>query len=223
MSYSFDFTDVWNARADLLWGALATLRLSVLSMVISLALAVVGAFLAVSAHRIVRWLITFYVEAVRNTPFLVQIFLLFFGLPTIGVRFDANQAALLAMSLNGTAYTIEIVRAGIESVDRGQIEAGRALGLRNAAIFRFLILPQALRVTIAPLGSQFILLMLGSSVVSAISANELMSAAQHIASETYRSFEVYAVVAAIYLALSFALSFAFAGLGRLAFGRQGQG
>ena len=102
---------------------------------------------------------------IRNTPFLVQVFLIFFGLPTIGIRLDANTGALIAMVLNGSAYTIEIVRAGIESIGHGQTEAAYALGLSRFRTFRLVVLPQALRVVVPPLGSQFILLMLNSSVV----------------------------------------------------------
>jgi polar amino acid transport system permease protein len=150
----------------------------------------------------------------------VQLFLIFFGLPSIGVRLDANQGALIAMVLNGTAYTIEIVRAGIEAVGHGQIEAGRALGLHGLGVFRLIVLPQALRVVVAPLGSQFILLMLNSSIVSVIAADDLTAAAQDIAGRTFRSFEAYIVVTVIYFALSLVFQGGFAVLERLAFGRK---
>lgn len=217
MSYTFHFGDVWAARAELLQGTLLTLRLSALSMVLSLLLAVVGAFARTSGPRPVRFAVAAYVEFVRNTPFLVQIFVIFFGLPAIGVRLDANVAALIAMVLNGSAYTIEIVRAGIESVGGGQVEAARALGLRGLQAFRLVVLPQALRAVLPPLGSQFILLMLNSSIVSVISAEELTAATQDIASRTFRSFEAYLTAFGIYFLLSLLFSAAFALLGRLAF------
>jgi polar amino acid transport system permease protein len=157
---------------------------------------------------------------IRNTPFLVQMFMIFFGLPTVGVRLDANTGALLAMVLNGSAYTIEIVRAGILSVSHGQVEASTALGLHRLQTFRLVVLPQALRVVLPPLSSQFILLMLNSSVCSAISADELTSAALDIQSRTFRAFEAFIVAAAIYFALSLAFSAAFATIERLAFGRK---
>ena len=131
MDYTFQFADVWNARAELAWGALLTVELSAMAMVLSLILAVIGAFLRISGPKPVRMAIATYVEVIRNTPFLVQIFMLYFGLPTLGIRLDANSGALIALVLNGSAYTIEIVRAGIESIGHGQTEAGMAIGLHR--------------------------------------------------------------------------------------------
>ncbi len=214
MSYDFQFAAVWAARDELAWGALLTLELSAVSMVLSLIIAVLGAFGRTAGPAPLRAAIAAYVEAVRNTPFLVQVFLIFFGLPAIGVRLDANTGALIAMVLNGSAYTIEIVRAGIEAVGHGQVEAAGALGLHRFQVFRLVVLPQALRTIFAPLGSQFILLMLNSSVVSVISADELMAAAQDVQSRTFRSFETYIVVTIIYLALASLFSAVFNGLNR---------
>ena len=214
MSYDFQVAAVWAARDELAWGALLTLELSAVSMVLSLIIAVLGAFGRTAGPAPLRAAIAAYVEAVRNTPFLVQVFLIFFGLPAIGVRLDANTGALIAMVLNGSAYTIEIVRAGIEAVGHGQVEAAGALGLHRFQVFRLVVLPQALRTIFAPLGSQFILLMLNSSVVSVISADELMAAAQDVQSRTFRSFETYIVVTIIYLALASLFSAVFNGLNR---------
>ena len=214
MSYDFQFAAVWAARDELAWGALLTLELSAVSMVLSLIIAVLGAFGRTAGPAPLRAAIAAYVEAVRNTPFLVQVFLIFFGLPAIGVRLDANTGALIAMVLNGSAYTIEIVRAGIEAVGHGQVEAAGALGLHRFQVFRLVVLPQALRTIFAPLASQFILLMLNSSVVSVISADELMAAAQDVQSRTFRSFETYIVVTIIYLALASLFSAVFNGLNR---------
>jgi polar amino acid transport system permease protein len=218
LDYTFHFGAVWDAWPELLDGAIFTVWLSAASMAISLVLAVLGALARTSGPRWLRGLVAAYVELIRNTPFLVQ--LIFFGLPSVGVRLDANQGALIAMVLNGTAYTIEIVRAGIEAVGHGQIEAGRALGLHGLGVFRLIVLPQALRVVVAPLGSQFILLMLNSSIVSVIAADDLTAAAQDIAGRTFRSFEAYIVVTVIYFALSLVFQGGFAVLERLAFGRK---
>jgi polar amino acid transport system permease protein len=220
LDYTFHFGAVWDAWPELLDGAIFTVWLSAASMAISLVLAVLGALARTSGPRWLRGLVAAYVELIRNTPFLVQLFLIFFGLPSVGVRLDANQGALIAMVLNGTAYTIEIVRAGIEAVGHGQIEAGRALGLHGLGVFRLIVLPQALRVVVAPLGSQFILLMLNSSIVSVIAADDLTAAAQDIAGRTFRSFEAYIVVTVIYFALSLVFQGGFAVLERLAFGRK---
>ena len=220
VNYVFHFGDIWDAREELLDGTLLTLRLSALSMVLSLFFAVIGAFLRTSGPRPVRSAVAVYVEIIRNTPFLVQIFLIYFGLPTIGLRLDANTGALIALVLNGSAYTIEIVRAGIESINRGQTEAARALGLRGLQIFRLVVLPQALRIVVPPLGSQFILLMLNSSVCSVISADELTAMAQDVQARTFRPFEAFITVTLIYLVLSLLFSGVFAALERLAFGRK---
>ena len=220
MHYVFDFHDVWAARDELLDGTLNTLWLSAVSMVLSLVIAVAGAFARTAGPRWLRAVVAFYVEIIRNTPFLIQIFLIFFGLPAVGVRLDANQGALLAMVANGSAYTIEIVRAGIESIAHGQIEAGRALGLRNFPVFRLIVLPQALRTVVPPLGSQFILLMLNSSIVSVISADDLTAAGQDIAGRTFRSFETFIVITVIYFVLSLGFTGVFAAIERLAFGRK---
>jgi polar amino acid transport system permease protein len=219
LGYQFHFGDIWDARDELLDGLLVTLRLSALSMVLSLLLAILGALARTGGPKPLRLLVAAYVELVRNTPFLVQVLFIFFGLPALGVRLEADTCALIALTLNGSAYAIEIVRAGIESVGHGQVEAARALGLHTLQAFRLVVLPQALRVVVPPLGSQFILLMLNSSVVSVISANELTGAAQDIQGRTFRSFEAYIVAAAIYLVLSLGFSAVFAALERAAFGR----
>jgi polar amino acid transport system permease protein len=219
MDYVFHFGDVWAARDELAWGALLTIELSATSMVLSLLVAIAGAFGRTAGPVWLRGLIAAYVELVRNTPFLVQVFIIFFGLPAVGIRLDANQGALIAMVLNGSAYTIEIVRAGIEAITHGQIEAARALGLHRFQAFRLVILPQALRAIYTPLCSQFILLMLNSSVVSVISADELTAAAQDVQSRTFRSFETYIVAFGIYFVLSAVFSTVFALLGRWLFPR----
>jgi len=221
MNYIFQFGEILKPVNfdELMWGMLNTLRLSALAMVLSLAFAIVGAMLRTSGPKWAQALIAAYVEIIRNTPFLVQIFMIFFGLPTVGLRLDANGAALVAMVLNGSAYTIEIVRAGIESITAGQMDAAKAIGLRPMQSFRLVVLPQALKVMLAPLGSQFILLMLNSSIVSVVSADELMAAAQDVQSRTFRPFETYIIVFVIYFGLSMAFQAAFALIDRWAFAR----
>lgn len=219
MEYTFNFTAIWAARDEFLWGALNTVWLSALSMVLSLLVAVFGALARTSGPRPVRALVGAYVELVRNTPFLVQVFVIFFGLPVLGIRLEAEVCAVIALVLNGSAYAIEIVRAGIESIGHGQTEAARALGLHRLQAFRLVVLPQALRAVVPPLGSQFILLMLNSSIVSVISANELTAVAQDVQSRTFRAFEAYIVAAVIYFALSMLFSGVFAAIERFAFAR----
>src|SRR5450830_1422800 len=192
VNYSFQFADVLAAWPLLLKGTWITVQLSMLAMALGLGLAIVCAWGKTAGPRPLRWVIQAYIELIRNTPFLVQLFFFFF--------------ALTAMVINLGAYATEIIRAGIESIPRGQIEAGLALNLKRWEIFRFVILKPALKAIYPALTSQFILLMLSSAVVSVISADDLTSVAANLQSQTFRSFEIYIVVALIYLALSMAFS-----------------
>ena len=222
MSYVFQFGDVWNSWDELMLGAWLTVRLSLSAMVLGLVVAIACALAKTSGPKLLGTLVDAYVELIRNTPFLVQLFIIFFGLPVLGLRLEADWAALLAMVVNVGAYATEIVRAGIESISRGQIEAARALGLRPLQIFRHIILLPAIRTVYPALTSQFILLMLNSSVCSTISADELTAAANDMQSRTFRSFEIYFVVTGIYLALSFGFSAVFAGIERAFLARRGE-
>ena len=199
MHYVFHFNVVWDHWRELAEGAWLTIRLSVLAMVIGLALATVCAYAKASGPRAVRLGVATYVEVIRNTPFLVQIFIVFFSLPALGISMDANEAALAAMVVNFGAYGTEILRAGIEAVSHGQIDAARALGLTRLQTFRHAVLFPALKIVFPALASQFILLMLASSVVSAISAVELTAVTNSLQSTTFRPFEFYFVAAGLYL------------------------
>ena len=206
MNYTFQFDQVLAAWPQLLQGTWVTIQLSFLAMVIGLAVAIVCAWGKTSGPAPLRFVINAYIELIRNTPFLVQLFFFFFALPAIGLRWSPYQAALTAMVVNLGAYATEIIRAGIESIPKGQIEAGRALNLKSWEIFRFVILKPALKAVYPALTSQFILLMLSSAVVSVISADDLTSVAANLQSQTFRSFEIYIVVTVIYLGLSLAFS-----------------
>lgn len=202
MNYVFRFNVVWDHLPELMNGALLTIELSATAMAMGLCLAVVCAYGKSAGPSPVRWLVAGYVELIRNTPFLVQIFIFYFSLPMIGIRLTANTAALAAMTINLGAYASEILRAGIEAIPRGQVDAARALGLRRLQIFRFIILFPALKTVYPALTSQFILLMLSSSVVSTISAVELTAVTNSLQSTTFRSFEFYFVATGLYLAMS---------------------
>jgi polar amino acid transport system permease protein len=204
VTYVFQFGIVLDRFPELLEGALLTIRLAAMAMLFGLIVAVICAYLRTSGPKPVRALVGAYVEGIRNTPFLVQLYIVFFSLPAIGIRMDANQAALAAMVVNLGAYATEIVRAGVQSVPAGQIEVGLALGLKRLQIYRFIILFPAIKAVFPALASQFILLLLGSSVVSAISANELTAIANTLQSTTFRAFEVYIVVTLMYLAIAVA-------------------
>ena len=142
MHYVFQFNVVWEHFPELLAGAWLTIQLSATAMALGLVLAIICAYGQSAGPKPVRAVIAGYVELIRNTPFLVQIFIIYFSLPIIGLRFTANSAALLAMTVNLGAYASEIIRAGIEAVPRGQVEAARALGLKRLQIFRFVIIFQ---------------------------------------------------------------------------------
>lgn len=202
MNYQFQFDAIYASWPLLLEGTLQTIRLSVSAMAVGLLIAIVGAWGKTSGIAALRWMINAYIEIIRNTPFLVQLFFFFFALPSIGVQWSASTAALVAMFVNLGAFSIEILRAGIESIPKGQIEAGLALNLKRYQVFLYIILRPALKTIFPALSSQFILLMLTSSVVSAISADDLASVAANIQSETFRSFEIYITVTIIYLLLS---------------------
>jgi polar amino acid transport system permease protein len=202
MHYTFHFNVVWDHWRDLAEGAWLTIELSSLAMVLGLAVAIVCVYAKAVGSAPVRWAIAAYIELIRNTPFLVQIFIVYFSLPAMGISVGANEAALAAMVVNFGAYGTEILRAGIESIARGQIDAARALGLTPLQTFRHVVLFPALKTVYPALASQFILLMLASSVVSAISAVELTAVTNSLQSTTFRPFEFYFVATALYLVMA---------------------
>jgi polar amino acid transport system permease protein len=216
VNYNFQFQDVFAAWPLLLKGTWITIQLSLTATVLGLAVAIVCAWAKTSGPQAARWVVNAYIELIRNTPFLVQLFFFFFALPALGLRWSAHSAALVAMVVNLGAYATEILRAGIESIPRGQIEAGLALNLKRRQVFRHIILKPALKAIFPALTSQFILLMLSSAVVSAISADDLTSVAANLQSQTFRSFEIYIVVAVIYFLLALAFSTLFRLVYRLA-------
>lgn len=219
MDYVFQFGFVWREFDHLLLGAWLTVRLSALAMFFGLIVGIAGAQATTSRSRLLRGGAQVYIEAIRNTPFLVQLLLIYLGLPSLGIRLRPDQAALLAMVVNLGAYATEIVRAGIEAVPTAQIEAGKALGLKRWHIFRFVVLIPALRAIFPALSSQFILIMLASSVVSVISAEELTAVTDMIVARNFRSFEFYLAITAIYLVLSLSFQATFAMIDRVLFQR----
>ena len=205
MEHQFDFVALLQERGPLLDGALVTVSLAAFATLVGICLSIGGAALARSGARAVQLVVTGYVELIRNTPFIVQMFFVFFGLPSLGVRLNALEAAALAMTINLSAYSIEIVRAGIEAVPQGQREAGRALGLLRLQVFRKIVLPQALGKMWPSLVSQAVIILLESAVVSQIAVRDLTYAADVIQARTFRPFETYLVITAIYLLMAVAL------------------
>lgn len=205
MSYVFDFSGFGLYAGMLARGIAVTLGLTVESTLLGGLVGTAGAWIAIAGPRWARALVAVYVEVIRNTPFLVQLFFIFFGLPGIGIHIDEGQAAVLAMTVNLGAYAVEILRAGIDSVPRGQVQAARALGLHGRQVFGHVVLPQALANVFPALVGQVLIVMLGSAVVSQISVPDLTYAANFIQSRNFRAFEIYIVVTVIYLVLSVAL------------------
>lgn len=201
MDYIFHFSPIFARWPLFLHGTIVTVELAAASMAIGLGIALVGAALRTFGPTGVRWVIAAYVELIRNTPLLVQLYIVFFVLPPLGLRMDSTQAAILALSLNLGAYAIEIVRAGLEATPRGQIEAGLSLGLSRFRIVRHIVMVPALRTIYPALGSQFVLQILGSSLASAIAAEELTAVGNNIMMQTFRNFEVFIVVGVIYFVL----------------------
>jgi len=217
--YQFNFAPVIHYLPKLLAGALLTLTISSVAIALGFALGVTCAVLRDNGPSPVRMLVSIYVEAVRNTPFLVQLFIVYFALPTVGIKLTAVEAGLVAMVANLGAYAAEIVRAGMEAVHRLQLEAGAALGMSRLQILRHVVLPPAIEAVYPSLTSQFILMMLASSLLSAISVGELTGVAQLLDSLTFRSFEIYAVVGVLYVLITLLMKAAFQGIGYASFKR----
>ena len=222
MHYEFHYGVVFSRFDELLLGAWLTIQLTVEAVAIGLPLATSFAYLLLWGGRWAKRSVLFYVELIRNTPFLVQIFFIFFGLPSFGIKLSSNEAALLAMVVNVTAYATEIMRTGFQEVSIGQQEAGFALGLKRPAVFFLIIFRPALKVVFPALASQFVMLLLGSSVVSGIAAADLTATANTINTQTFRSFEVYSIVLLLYLGLAILFRTIFRGVYRLAFERRGE-
>lgn len=201
MDYSFDFSVVWQNMGALLAGAWLTLKISVLAIAFGLIIGIVGAMFRTSGNKLLNGLALAYVEIIRNTPYLIQLLFIFFGLPNLGIKLSAEQAAILSLAVNFGAYSTEIVRAGVESIAKGQVEAGLAIGFKKLAVFRYIVLPPALANIYSSLVGQVILAVLFTSVVSQIAAEDLTYAGDFLNSRTFRSFEIYFTIALIYLAL----------------------
>ena len=220
MSYKFDFEFLAERWPDFVAGAWLTIQLTVLSIALGFLVGTVCALARVYGGPVLRRLVGAYVETIRNTPLLIQIFIVYFGLSSLGLKLSAEVSAVLALTINMGAYTTEIMRAGIQSIQRTQLEAADCLGLtRLQTIVHVVLLPAMERVYPA-LSSQFVLLMLASSITSQISAEELTATANLVQSDTYRSFEVYVIVAVVYLALSALYRLGFWAIGLILFERR---
>ncbi len=205
MSVALDFGAVLAEWPLLLRGAAWTVGLTAISALVGVALGIACAWARAEGPAWLKPLVGAYVEAIRNTPFIVQLFFIFFGLPSLGVKLTPELASVIAMVVNLGAYATEIVRAGLESTPRGQIEAAASLAMDRWQTFSRVVLPPALRRVWPALTSQIIIVMLGSAVCGQISTPELSYAANLIQSRNFRGFESFIVATAMYLLLAIAL------------------
>ncbi|MEN6412987.1 MAG: amino acid ABC transporter permease [Veillonellales bacterium] len=204
---NFDFDLIGRSFPLLLMGAGVTIQITALSVGFGLLIGMFVGMARLSKTWLIKAAAAVYVDFIRGTPLLVQIFLIYFALPlVVGQRIDPFIAAITACSINSGAYVAEIFRAGIQSIDRGQMEAGRSLGMTWAQTMRFVILPQAFKRIIPPLGNEFIAMLKDSSLVSVIGFEELTRRGQLIIARTYGSFEIWLTVAFIYLMMTLTIS-----------------
>ncbi|QMV42425.1 amino acid ABC transporter permease [Cohnella cholangitidis] len=187
-------------------GVLYTIPLTLITFALGLTLAIITALVRLSSLKILKWVADFYVWVIRGTPLLVQLFIIFYGLPSVGITLNVYTSAVIGLSLSVGAYCSEIVRAAILSVQKGQWEAAYSLGMSRTQALRRVILPQAARVSVPPLGNAFISLVKDTSLVAIITYVEMFRKAQQVAAATYEPMVVYCEVAVIYLAFSTVLS-----------------
>jgi polar amino acid transport system permease protein len=217
MIYHLQFSALlpyWRVLVD---GLIFTMVLTIVSTIAGIAVGTAGASARTFGPPWIGRVVIVYVELIRNTPFIVQLFFIFFGLPALGLTLNETTAAFLAMTVNLGAYSTEIIRAGIEAVPKGHLEAGVSLAMSKWEVLRYIVLKQAFRKIYPALSSQIIIVMLGSAVVSQISAQDLTYAANFVASRNFRNFEVYILVSVVYLLLAIATRAVLRGIGRYLF------
>ncbi|QRM32170.1 amino acid ABC transporter permease [Microvirga sp. VF16] len=204
--YEFFFILIPRHLPFLLEGAIVTLQLSITSMACGICLGLAVAIGRISSKGPLNWLLAAYVEIWRDVPLIVQLLVIYFSLPSVGISLPAFWAGVLGLSLNLGAYLSEVFRSTILSIDPGQREAGESIGMSRALVYRRVILPQALRIAVPTVGGYFVSLLKDSSLVSFIAVNELLRHGTIVISNTFRTMEVYLMVAMIYFVLSFAAS-----------------
>lgn len=206
MDYTLQFRDVLLNRDFFIEGLYFTVYLTVVSMSVAVVIGTLAAVARNSKNRFVRTIASAYVEAVRNTPLLIQLWLVYFGLSQVGIELNALTSGLLVLSLNTGAYTAEILRAGFESVDKEIIDGAAALGLTPWLTFRSIVLPLGFRAVLPSLSNMTIQCLLASALVSVLGVNELTNQALRVASKTFRSLESFAVIGVLYISLTFLIA-----------------
>jgi polar amino acid transport system permease protein len=208
MGYQLSFTQIWRNFDRLSGGVILSLELAVVSILIGAIIGLALAVLYVSSGRIVRGLISAYVEFIRNVPLLLLVYLVFYGLPTVAsIKYDAIESFIATLSLYAGAYLVEVFRSGLDAVPKGLLDAGKAMGLTPWQRLFHVRLPTMTRITLPALSNTFISLFKDTSIASVIAVPELTWGAQYINNKTFRIVEVYAVTTAIYLVVGYAILF----------------
>ncbi|MBB3110038.1 His/Glu/Gln/Arg/opine family amino acid ABC transporter permease subunit [Paenibacillus phyllosphaerae] len=201
------FQIIADALPVLFQGLLITLKIVVISLAIAFVIGLIAGLMSTASSKIVRGIAGLYVDIIRGTPLLVQVFFIYFGLPAfLDIRIGPEVAGIAAVSLNAGAYIAEVVRAGINSVDKGQVEAARSLGMSRYYTMRLIVLPQALRRMIPAFVNQFIISIKDTSLLSVIGIRELTQSGEIIISTNFRSFEIWGMVGVFYFVIIFALT-----------------
>ena len=220
MIYHFHYGWLLVYYPELLKGSWTTIKLILIGAVFGVSLGIACAWVRALGPAWLKLVVSIYVELIRNTPFLIQLFFIFFGLPSLGLQIGGTSAANLAMIINLGAYSCEIIRAGIEATPRGQFEAGASLAMTKFQTFRYVVLLPSLKRIWPALSSQIVIVMLGSAVVSQIAVEDLTFAANYIQSRSFRAFEAYFVSTLIYLGLAILLRFLLKLIGEWLFQRR---
>ena len=199
---NLDFSVVLTKIPILLEGCVVTLQISFFALLLGMIFGIVGALCRISANRALNSLAFMYVWVIRGTPVMVQLFILYFGLPQLGIKLPSMVAGVLGLAINTGAYVTEIIRAGIQAVDKGQMEAALSVGMSFRQAMVRIIGPQATKICIPPLVNQFIMTLKNSSIASLVTITELFRTGEQIIYTTFRSFEVYMAVAVLYLMMN---------------------
>ncbi len=197
-----DWNIIFHYFPFLLQGAVLTLQISILSLLLGITVGLIAALCKLSNNKLLRWLATFYIWLIRSTPLLVQLFIIYFGFPQIGIDLGPFLSGVIGLGLNVGAYNAETIRGGIVSIPLGQTEAARSLAMSSSLAMRRIILPQAMRIIIPPMGNNFIILIKDTSLVSTITLVELTLTAQRFIGSTYKPFEMYLMAAFLYAVMT---------------------
>jgi glutamine transport system permease protein len=207
MGFDFKYSVMWESVPLLLVGMKLTILITIFGLLIGFVLGAVTGLLKIARNPLFRKLAGIYIESIRGTPIMVQVMFIYFGLPmALGMRIHPMAAGIVAIAVNSGAYIAEIVRGAFQSIDTGQTEAGRSIGLTHFQTMYYIIWPQALKRMIPPLGNQFIISLKDTSLLVVVGVGELTRTGQEIIAANFRAFEVWLTVALMYLVMTLSLS-----------------